>query len=124
MTSSNEELWERLWDCMRYHWWHSPSEAPEFTLNRLFRKRLGEGVPLIDKRSATLSEERWSMDKLAGLNADISSDPGPVKGNPDSPIVVVRYRGTDYRLDGRRRIWHWCASGDTSDHSVLLVAVN
>ena len=118
------EAWQALWECMRHHWWHSPDETPQFTLNRLFRKRLGDHVPVLDDKSATLTEESWSVDQLAKLNADIQSDPGPVKGNPDSPIVVVRYKGIDYRLDGRRRIWHWRSSGDTNDHPVLLLIVN
>lgn len=122
-SSSTEAAWRKLWECMRHHWWHSPNDTPQFTLNRLFRKRLGDRVPLLDENSATLSEEMWPMEKLAKLNVDIVSDPGPVGGDPDSPIVVVRYEGVDYRLDGRRRIWRWCSDGDTSDHPVLLLTV-
>ena len=133
MNTPTNHTWDELWDCVKHHWRFTPKDPPELTLNRLFLKALG--YPVLDKRSTkhplTLTEERWPTQRLADLQPNITEDPGPVIGDLDTPILVVRYRGTDYRLDGQRyrldgqrRIWHWSKNGDTADHAVLLLTVN
>ena len=69
-------------------------------MNRLWTKDGAELRPSIWRGSVDIYFEHWTRERLAATMGDAgaSSEPGCP---PDDPPIVVRWRGGDYRLDGR-----------------------
>jgi hypothetical protein len=94
------------------------------TLNRIWRKHPGiddpAQLPVITLDNVRCVYEKWSLSEMAALlHARHVTDKNPrVLG---FPIVVIRWRGTNYLVDGRRRINHFIRTNDASSHDILLL---
>jgi len=94
------------------------------TLNRIWRTHPGIDdsmqLPDITLDNVRCSYEKWNLSQMAALlHAGHVTDKNPRMLG--FPIVVIRWRGTDYLLDGRRRINHFIRTSDTSVHDILLL---
>ena len=96
---------------------HGKDEGPVDTLNRVFRKNyaLATGsldFPRLTRADMTVSIESWPTWMLMDLIVRPTSHaPGSIKGigkkarhYPDTPVVVARFRGRNYLMDGNRRV--------------------
>lgn len=105
------------------------SEIPEGTLNELFLQRLSGGneynavnPPWLSKDNTTVTIESWKTESLLRLVRK-KEDQRPRYTN--FPVVVVRYRGQDYLVDGVKRVSMWHTTGkDTDEHSAYIVTVH
>jgi hypothetical protein len=104
-----------------------PNHTPSHTLNRLFKKDLGEppaletDTPMLTPENVTVTLEKRPKSELCKLVLT----PGPSKPKrTDVPVVIVHYRGKDRLIDGHNRCRLWKANGETGDHDALIITVN
>jgi hypothetical protein len=94
------------------------------TLNRIWRTHPGiadpSQLPILSLDNVRCSCEKWNLAQMkALLHAGHLTDQEPrVLG---FPIVVIRWRETNYLVDGRRRINHFIRMNDSSPHDILLL---
>lgn len=122
MNSHSQGLW--LEACQVLGWHNKGAEACVQTLNRLWRKSpwMDESVvlPLLTESQFFVAEELWPLQRLVTLlhpkqrTANIPKSVTP-------PIIVVRWAGTDYLIDGRTRINHWERLVELGPHRVLVI---
>lgn len=95
-------------------------DGPSDTLNRLFRKTCGDGVPKLTEDNVAISLERLHA-------TDVLSLAQPTEGKQprvaDVPVVIVRYLGTDYLIDGSKRIWSWSMRGRKKIRAYVLTVL-
>jgi hypothetical protein len=93
-------------------------------MNRLLQKhprakQRGE-IPQVSRSFLNVSAESWSLEKLWNLiHPEQFTDVEPNVTN--LPVIVLRWNGTDYLMDGRRRINRWKRNESIGPHRVLLV---
>jgi hypothetical protein len=120
---SPDELWS---DACRLLAWHNKgSDSCIQTLNRLWRKspwvQQETVLPTLESGRVSTSEEFWPLDRLVALLHDkqrTSKTPRSV----EPLVIVVRWAGQDYLIDGRTRINHWQRVGTPGPIRVLVIA--
>jgi hypothetical protein len=71
--------------------------------------------------TSTVYVEKWSLERLQTL---IGKDVTELKPYPSmDPPMVVRWKGRDYRIDGRRRINMLKARGEVGPHDVVVLDI-
>lgn len=106
-------------------------EGAEVTLNRVFQKsvRLTEKrerpLPVLSRANVEVHLDDRKVGRLHKLShrrpRDLSHSPYPpgatkrhkrrVRKSKDIPVIVVRFEGREYLLDGNRRVHYWTDMG-------------
>ena len=124
VTENVSELWDELCKIIGYH--AKPGDDCIETLNRLLHKHPSAQPPLlairITRESHRLSVENWDPDRLWNLilPSQVTQDP---PRSAQEAVIVVRFAGADYLIDGRRRINFWKREGLPWERRVLVVEV-
>jgi len=100
-----------------------PGQDCEQTVNRLWTKGVSELRPRISESAATIYLECWGLDRLWSLIPDQDVTPDLPSHPISDPPIIVRWRGRDYRIDGRRRINQLKRSAEEGPHSVVIVDI-
>ena len=124
----SEELYEEV--CELLHRGHRKNlDTPERTLSRLFRKHMEwRGVPIppgmvLSIANTTVALETWSKAAIRGLPRR-ERKPGRNPKRSDVPVVILRFRGRDWLIDGGTRAHVWEEAGDVGDHPAYVVTVS
>jgi hypothetical protein len=122
VSATSVSSWDAVSNVLKWSNW--PGHSCVHTVNRLWAKDpfvKDPGVlPVISREAFDVSREAWDLDRLWKLIHDTQrTDFPPVAMH--HPVVVVRWRGTDYLIDGRRRINRWMREGMEGPHEVLVV---
>jgi hypothetical protein len=124
-TAQSDHLWREIHEIMRYrHIAHGHDEVD--SLNRLLSRspwaRDGRPPFRITRQNSSVVAETWDLDRLWQLvdaNPSLKTDTPPAASI--GAVVVARWGGTEYLLDGRRRINQWKRNSIRGPHRVLLV---
>lgn len=82
--------------------WRGPD--PEHTLNRLFREQAErERLPYLSTETVTIAAVSMPLAELQALAQPRMSRRTPKR---DEPVVIVRFDGVDYLIDGSKRVHH------------------
>lgn len=92
-------------------------ETPQETLNRLFRKTCGDGVPTLSESNVAVALERRQIAELLPLARQVS---GELPATTKRPVTIVRYLGREYLLDGSKRIAAWAERGRAKVYAYVL----
>ena len=112
--------------------------GPYCTLNRLWLKhhkgkhrrkddpgRYSEKMvleaPELNEENTTITTEPWTTADLYELAGSTPRHLPPVK--TDTPVVIVRFRGNDYLIDGGRRSYKWYKENSQDEHEAYIVTV-
>lgn len=77
-------------------------------------------LPVISREEFDVAREAWDLERLWKLiHGTQQTDLPPAATH--HPIIVVRWDGADYLIDGRRRINRWKREGMEGPHDVLVV---
>lgn len=101
------------------------NHTPEQTLNRLFRKHMsGQGItgdlPWLSSGNVGVTLETWPKPALRRL-APRERSRRPRCTEP--PVVIIRFRGRDWLIDGGSRAHGWHEAGDTGEHPAYVLTV-
>jgi hypothetical protein len=117
-----QDLWEEVRDVMR--WRHfAPGHNEIDSIKRLLSRPPWSTDLGISRRNSKVEVELWDRALLWRLileNPSLITDKEPAKTS--GAIVVVRWAGREYLIDGRRRINHWQRNGVTGPHRVLVIS--
>jgi hypothetical protein len=119
---SDRHLWDEMCEAMKWH--NHEHHCCIDTVNRLLQKHprakeRGE-IPHVARGSLNVAEESWELDRLWGLIHETQiTDVVPNSTGP--AIVVLRWKGVEYLMDGRRRINGWKRNGNLGPHRVLVL---
>lgn len=122
VTENDAELWEELREIIGYH--DKPGDGCIETLNRLLHKHPLARPSLLAIRIARethrLSAEEWEPERLWQLirPSQITQDP---PRSAQEAVIVARFEGRDYLIDGRRRINFWKREGLPWKRRVLVI---
>lgn len=104
----------------------SESHSAVDTLNRLFRKNMGDennsttNLPTLGPDNVSVRLERWSKPKLREL-APRAESRSPAR--LDLPVVVIKYQGKYRLIDGGSRCHHWHIEGEIDDHEAFILTI-
>ena len=139
VTENVSELWDELCEIIGYH--AKPGDDCIDTLNRLLHKHPSAKPPLLAKllhkhppakppllalritrETQRLSVESWDPGRLWKLilPSQVTHDP---PRSAQEAVIVARFEGDDYLIDGRRRINLWKREGLPCEHRVLVIEV-
>jgi hypothetical protein len=101
-------LWNELCDVIGWHKQRHHSCVD--TLNRLWRKdpfvKNLNALPTLSKSALEVVEGTRSLDQLWGfIHKKRKTEQQPAA--TDLPVVLLRWKGEEYLIDGRRRINYW-----------------
>ena len=112
-----------------------PHHTPAQTLDRLWTGHLAGDANLYGSAFARaaprslvegntlVSVELWPLNYLFRL---IKKEPRKKEmrpGDPNAPVVIVRFRGNSCLIDGGRRITKWVREDPGSDHVAWIISV-
>lgn len=115
-------LWDELRDIISYH--DKPGDDCIETLNRLLHKH-----PLATPRHRAtriardthhLTVEVWDPARLWQLIQPSQVTQDPPRSAQDA-VIVARFEGADFLIDGRRRINYWKREGLPWERRVLVI---
>jgi hypothetical protein len=122
MGSDEFELWHEMCEVMKWH--NRPRHCCVDTINRLMAKhpvakRLRKTIQ-VSRESLVVSAEMRSLEQLWQLihREHLTRKPPGATG---FAIVVLRWDGTEFLLDGRRRINHWKRRNLAGPYRVLVL---
>jgi hypothetical protein len=117
----SQPSWEMLCAILRNH--NHDGHSCEQTVNRLWRKKLDPNFgPPIAPDMSSVYFEAWTLDRLwAQIPPKDIVDLLPKKIG--APPIIVRWKGRDYRIDGRRRINQLKRDRAEGPHQVLILDI-
>jgi hypothetical protein len=119
----SEQLWRELRDVLGGHIASGHDEVDTF--NRLLRKRRKRFEPnlmlQLPDEGLRIRAEEWLLDALWSLLDHPSLIVNDEPNRPEGAVVVVRWDGRNFLMDGRRRINYWKRQGIVGPHRVLLI---
>ena len=122
VAKNESELWDELCKIISYH--DKPGDGCMETLNRLLRKhpsvKSRKLSVQIARESHRLSAESWGPDRLWQLILPSHKTRDPPRSAQEA-VVVARFEGADYLIDGRRRINFWKREGLPWERRVLVI---
>ena len=122
VTEKESDLWDELCEIISYH--DKPDDDCIATLNRLLHKHPRAKPPLrairITRETHRLSAESWDPERLWQLILPSRVTRDPPRSTQEA-IIVVRFEGSDYLIDGRRRINLWKREGLPWERRVLVI---
>lgn len=107
---------------------HRPRSPRGAALNRLFQKHVCchapdlldlAPLPILDESCTLTALETWTKQRLSDVAPAGIRDRAPSLAEP--PLVIVRYLGVDYLIDGGSRISTWRRSGLIGSHQVYVI---
>ena len=123
--AQSETLWREIYDLLR-HRHFAPGHDEVDTLNRLLSRppwaKDGRAPFKVTRQNSRVIAESWRLARLWQLietNPTLRTDTPPATAV--GAVVVVRWGGAEYLLDGRRRINHWNRNSVHGPHRVLVV---
>lgn len=122
VTEKEPELWEELCEIIGYH--DKPGDDCIETLNRLLHKHpLAKSSQLairITRETHRLTAESWGPERLWKLilPSQVTHD---LPRSAQEAVIVARFEGLDYLIDGRRRINFWKREGLPWERRVLVI---
>lgn len=122
VQGKESELWDELRDIIGYH--DKPGDDCFETLNRLLHKHpLAKPRQLairITPETHRLSAESWNPERLWQLilPSQVTQDP---PRSAQEAVIVARFDGADFLIDGRRRINYWKREGLPWERRVLVI---
>ena len=95
----------------------------EQTVNRLWRKKLSPNFgPAILESESTVYLEEWTLERLwAQIPRGDITDLVPQKTG--DPPIIVRWKGQDFRIDGRRRINQLKKESVEGPHTMVILDI-
>jgi hypothetical protein len=122
VAATSVALWDAVSNVLKWSNW--PGHSCAHTVNRLWAKnpfvKHPAALPVISREGFDVTRESWDLDRLWELvHLTQRTDFAPAATH--HPIVVVRWEGAEYLVDGRRRICRWMREGDEGPHEVLVV---
>ena len=120
---SSPDLWDETCEVLKHHYLAGHSCID--TINRLLRKnphvQNPRSPPQVKREKLTVSAENRSLSQLWTLIHATQVTQTP-PGQVGRAIVVLRlHDGSEYLMDGRRRINLWKRQGTDGPHRVLVV---
>lgn len=105
---------------------HGGNDSPEKALNRLFRKvpalRSRRDLPTITAMNSEIQvAQREKQELISLLQPEHVTAKSPYAA--DDPIVTISFEGTEYLIDGQKRLKYWQREREVGLHSVLCVEV-
>jgi hypothetical protein len=121
-AATNDMLFDAVCDLLQKGHRKKPHHTPLHTINRLFQKHL-KGKPKIADNPPWLTSQNTLVTLETRSKQELAKLANPVGAGQDCehPIVIVRYRGLDFLLDGNHRGRAWLASTAMSEHSDVLI---
>jgi hypothetical protein len=116
MTSAS---WEEMCRILSNHF--EGNDDCEATLNRLIKKGLGAQGTVITRQSISIYLEQWTLNRLWSTIKKDNDVTELVPHREGDPPIIMRWRGADYRLDGRKRINQLHRRLEQGPHAVLIV---
>ena len=122
VAKNETELWDELCEIIAWH--DKPGDDCIATLNRLLRKhprvRPEQRALRISRSTHRLSVESWKPDRLWQLilPSQVTKDP---PRSAQEAVIVARFAGADYLIDGRRRINYWKRERLPWERRVLVI---
>jgi hypothetical protein len=114
------------WDevCRALKWQEFQGHSCIDTLNRIWAKD-PTGVnprplPVVSRQASEVTKESWGLDRLWNLIHELGMTDVPPRSTTPA-VIVLRWDGVDYLIDGRRRINHWQRNADQGPHKVLVI---
>jgi hypothetical protein len=121
MSSDSADLWERLCFMMRFH---RQRASCEDKINGIWRKspflKAIQALPRIGRTNVDLTRETWELGRAAALLHETQLTKQPPFSTA-GPIAVIRWKGVDYLLDGRKRINHWQRNSELGPFDVIVI---
>jgi len=119
---NSDTLWNEMCDVIKWH--NQRHHCCVDTLNRLWRKdpfvKDSNVLPFLPKSALEVVEDTRSLDQLwEFIHEKRKTELHPAA--TDMAIVLLRWKGEEYLIDGRRRINHWKRQGSLGPHRVLVV---
>jgi hypothetical protein len=121
---NDSELWDEVCEVLKWH--YRPGHGCVDTINRLLAKhpaakKLAKQLR-VQRESSSVCVELRSIEILWHLiHPKLVTRAAPHATN--APVVVLRFSGVEYLLDGRRRINFWNRTNEPGPHRVLVVCV-
>ena len=112
--------WDMACNILRAH--VRPGESCEQAINRLWTKGVSELRPWISRGAVDIYFEHWDPGRLSALDGKGEATAGKPPEAGDPP-VVVRWRGRDHRIDGRRRIDDQHTQRGSGPREVLILDI-
>ena len=120
MSSDTADLWAKLCSELRFH---RKRAACEDKVNGIWGKSpflVGNSdLPRLDRTNLELTCESWTLAQLTSLlhARQVTADP---PYSPTGSVAVIRWKGVDYLLDGRRRINYWKRENSPGPFNVIV----
>lgn len=122
VSSASPGSWDEV--CRALRWQEFKGHSCIDTLNRIWAKDpAGDNpspLPVISREASEVTRESWGLDRLWGLIHELGHTDVPPKSTTP-PVIVLRWDGVDYLIDGRRRINHWKRGAERGPHKVLVI---
>jgi len=123
MTVGNRRNWDEMCEVIKWH--NHLHDCCIDTLNRLLRekpvnRKKTRELVMLDRSELDVSEETWTTEMLWSL-LDESQRVDDPPDRFDRAVVVLRWKGIDYLMDGRRRVNYWHRNLIPGPHRVLVV---
>jgi hypothetical protein len=139
VTENESDLWGELCEIIGYH--AKPGDDCIETLNRLLHKHPAVKPPLLAKlmhnhpapkpsllairitrETHRLSVESWDPGRLWMLILPSQVTHDPPRSDQEA-VIIARFEGADYLIDGRPRINLWKREGLPWERRVLVIEV-
>ena len=118
MTDS-ATLWERLLEAIA--WKNGKKRENPLVIFNTLAKEFVPGVRKLDSESCRIRQEPWKSEQLRTLTTRC---PECTTNFEKEPIILFRHQGSNYVIDGNRRLNLWNLKNDQYDHEVIIVELN
>jgi hypothetical protein len=124
MSTNDAALWDEVAEVLKWH--NRSGHNCVDTINRLLAKhpaarKLAKHLR-VQRESSSVCAESRSIETLWHLiHPKLVTRAAPHATNV--PVVVLRFSGVEYLLDGRRRINYWNRTNEPGPHRVLVVCI-
>ncbi len=107
---NRDDLWAEVFDQLKHHQKRTDC-TPLEALNRILGYYKISGTPHVDPAQVAAIERKSLSRKEVELIETLHerSEPYVIR----RPVVIVRYGGGSYIVDGNKRVNYWLASGET-----------
>lgn len=111
-------------DALQYLWnIHRNGKSDEGPMVKYFGFVYRDATPkIINENNLEFIVEEFSTHTIILLNHGEITDRKLI-GDPEAPIVYVKYKGNYHMIDGNRRIRYWCDHRIDGPHKVCILAI-
>ena len=117
-----DPLWDEMCEIIKWH--NKPQHCCMDTINRLWRKdpfvHSPKAIPILNRETLSVEVEQWPLERLMSfICQERITDLAPAETKV--AVVVLRWSGLHYLIDGRRRINFWNREHNHGPHRVLVI---